>query len=263
MLMPDDSVPEVALVLPRLRFRFQHGNNTGDQLVLSFVGAGVSSLDDPGSVEVSQFISMEPPYAYVGGATDRALGIGFRSATLDLDGDFTPPALRDKAGVGDDWTGLYLPEVRVFVAPDGLRNLAFECGAQELLIGLDTTTGGSGATSRPRSCSRAATTSGSSALRTRRQDVRRHARQVRRRQRATGDRARPAGLDPDRRRLGRAPTVPAHGGDQRPAAGPGGADTDRPRRRWHGDDRHRGAVRVDARRRRRPCTSRSRGWCQS
>ena len=140
-LMPDDSVPEVALVLPRLRFRFQHGNNTGDQLVLSFVGAGVSSLDDPGSVEVSQFISMEPPYAYVGGATDRAFGIGFRSATLDLDGDFTPPALRDKAGVGDDWTGLYLPEVRVFVAPDGLRNLAFECGAQELLIGLDKTTG--------------------------------------------------------------------------------------------------------------------------
>ena len=72
---------------------------------------------------------------------DRAIGIGFRSATLDLDGDFTPPALRDKAGVGDDWTGLYLPEVRVFVAPDGLRNLAFECGAQELLIGLGRTTG--------------------------------------------------------------------------------------------------------------------------
>jgi hypothetical protein len=140
-LMPDSSVQEVALVLPRLRFRFRHGNNTGDQLVLSFVGAGVSSLDDPGSVDVSQFIAMEPPYAYIGGAGDRAIGIGFRSATLDLDGDFTPPALRDKAGVGDDWTGVYLPEARVFVAPDGLRNLAFECGAHELLIGLDRTTG--------------------------------------------------------------------------------------------------------------------------
>jgi hypothetical protein len=140
-LMPDDSVQEVALVLPRLRFRFSHGNDSGDRLVLSFVGAGVSSLDDPGSVEVSQFIAMEPPYAYIGGAQDRAVGIGFRSATLDLDGDYTPPALRDKAGVGDDWTGLYLPEVRVFVAPDGLRNLAFECGAQELLVGLGRTTG--------------------------------------------------------------------------------------------------------------------------
>src|SRR3954454_12545238 len=140
-LMPDESVQEVALVLPRLRFRFSHGNAAGSQLVLSFVGAGVSSLDDPGSVEVSEFIAMEPPYAYVGGADARAFGIGFRSATLDLDGDFTPPALRDKAGVGDDWTGLYLPEVRVFVAPDGLRNLAFEAGAQELLIGLGRTTG--------------------------------------------------------------------------------------------------------------------------
>src|SRR3954451_7944136 len=140
-LMPDDSVQEVALVLPRLRFRFSHGNATGSQLVLSFVGAGVSGLDDPGSVEVSQFISMEPPYAYLGGADSRAVGIGFRSATLDLDGDFTPPALRDKAGVGDDWTGLYLPEVRLFVSPDGLQGLAFECGAQELLIGLAPTGG--------------------------------------------------------------------------------------------------------------------------
>lgn len=140
-LMPDDSVQEVALVLPRLRFRFSQGNAADSQLVLSFVGAGVSSLDDPGSVEVSQFIAMEPPYAYLGGSDSHVVGIGFRSATLDLDGDFTPPTLRDKAGVGDDWTGLYLPEVRVFVAPDGLRNLAFECGAQELLIGLGRTTG--------------------------------------------------------------------------------------------------------------------------
>lgn len=84
-LMPDDSVQEVALVLPRLRFRFSHGNATGSQLVLSFVGAGVSSLDDPGSVEVSQFLSMEPPYAYIGGADSRVVGIGFRSGTLDLD----------------------------------------------------------------------------------------------------------------------------------------------------------------------------------
>ena len=29
----------------------------------------------------------------------------------------------------------------MFVAPDGLRNFAFECGAQELLIGLGRTTG--------------------------------------------------------------------------------------------------------------------------
>ncbi len=141
VLEPDPTARDVAIVLPRLRFRLAHGNPLNSQLVFSFQSAGVADLDDPGSTEVSQFITMEPPYAYIGSANDRAVGIGFRSATLDLDADWTPPALRDKAGVGDDWTGLYLPEARVFVAPDGLRNLAFECGAQELLIGVDRTGG--------------------------------------------------------------------------------------------------------------------------
>ncbi|HEX6888661.1 MAG TPA: hypothetical protein VF143_11195 [Candidatus Nanopelagicales bacterium] len=141
VLEPDPSFQEVALTLPRLRFRIAHGNPNPSQLSLSLVAAGVSNLDDPGSTEVSELISMEPPYAYVGGANDRVVGFGFRSATLDLDREWTPPALAQKTGIGDDWTGLYLPEARVFVAPDGLRNLAFECGAQELLIGVGRTAG--------------------------------------------------------------------------------------------------------------------------
>src|SRR5690606_29204632 len=44
-------------------------------------------------------------------------------------------------GIGDDWTGLYLPEARIFISPNGLRNLAFECGAQELLIGVGPSSG--------------------------------------------------------------------------------------------------------------------------
>jgi len=141
VLEPDTSRTSVAITLPRLRLRFEHGNAVGSQLVLTFLSAGVSDLDDPGSVGVAQLISMDPPYAYLGNDGDHVIGMGFRSATLDLDGDWTPPALRDKAGVGDDWKGLYLPEVRLFVSPDGLQNLAFECGAQELLIGIDRTGG--------------------------------------------------------------------------------------------------------------------------
>ena len=141
VLEPDPSHPEVALTLPRLRLRVAHGNANPSQLVFSFVSAGVSSLDDPGSTAVSEFISMEPPYAYVGGADDRVVGFGFRSATLDLDRSYTPPAIAAKTGIGDDWTGLYLPEARVFLSPDGLKNLAFECGAQELLIGVGATSG--------------------------------------------------------------------------------------------------------------------------
>jgi len=141
VLEPDPAYQEVAFTLPRMRLRISHGNANPSQLVFSFVSAGVSSLDDPGSASVSELLSMEPPYAYVGGATDRVVGFGFRSATLDLDNDWTPPALAAKTGIGDDWTGLYLPEARIFLSPDGLRNLAFECGAQELLIGVGATSG--------------------------------------------------------------------------------------------------------------------------
>lgn len=141
VLEPDPAFQEVALTLPRLRLRLAHGNQNPSRLVFSLVSAGVSNLEDPGSTEVSEFLAMEPPYAYIGGEQDRVVGFGFRSATLDLDRDWTPPALAAKAGIGDDWTGLYLPEARIFVAPDGLRNLAFECGAQELLVGLGQTSG--------------------------------------------------------------------------------------------------------------------------
>ncbi len=136
LLSPDASVQEVSLTLPRLRFRITHGNTAGTQLTVDLVSAGVSSLDDPGDIGVAELISMQPPYAFIGRQRDRAIGIGFRSATLDLSNDTTPPAVMNKCGVGDDWTGLYFPEVRFFISPEGARDFAFEAGARELLIGF-------------------------------------------------------------------------------------------------------------------------------
>ena len=136
MLIPDTAVREVSISLPKLRFRLTHGNAIGSQLTFDLVSAGVSSLDDPGHIGVAELIGMTPPYAFVGGDQDRVFGIGFRSATLDLSNDSTPPAVMSKCGVGDDWTGLYLPEVRVFISPEGARDFAFEAGAKELLIGF-------------------------------------------------------------------------------------------------------------------------------
>lgn len=136
MLMPDDAVREVSISLPKLRFRLTHGNSVGSQLTFDIVAAGVSSLDDPGDIGISELIAMMPPYAFIGGERARVLGIGFRSATLDLSNDSTPPAVMSKCGVGDDWTGLYLPEVRIFISPEGARDFAFEAGAKELLIGF-------------------------------------------------------------------------------------------------------------------------------
>lgn len=136
MLTPDASIGEVALRLPKLRFRLTHGNATGSQLAFDLVSLGSATLDDPADFGVAELVSMEPPYAFIGGANDRVVGIGFRSATLDLSNEITPPAVMAKTGVGDDWTGLYLPEVRVFIAPEGARDFAFEAGARELLIGF-------------------------------------------------------------------------------------------------------------------------------
>jgi hypothetical protein len=137
-LSPDDTKTEVALTLPRLRFRV---SQSAAGLRVEFTSAGAESLDDPGDIGVAELISMDPPYAFVGGDDDRAVGIGLRSATLDLSGGSTPPALKDKAGVGDDWTGIYLPDARIFVAPTADRGLAFDVGAKELLIGLGKTAG--------------------------------------------------------------------------------------------------------------------------
>jgi large repetitive protein len=134
LLDSDPAAGEVALTLPRLRFRLSHGNAVGSQLRLELTSAGAVSLEDPADIGVADLITMTPPYAFIGGVSDRFIGIGFRSATLDLSAETTPPAILAKAAVGDDWTGLYLPEVRVFFSPQGARDLAFEAGARELLI---------------------------------------------------------------------------------------------------------------------------------
>ncbi|WP_448060924.1 hypothetical protein [Cellulomonas hominis] len=138
LLSPDPSKTEVAITLPRLRFRV---SQSAAGLRVELTSAGTSGLDDPADLGVAELISMDPPYAFVGGQGDRVVGIGFRSATLDLSGDSTPAALKEKAGVGDDWTGLYLPEARIFVSPAGDRDFAFEAGVKELLIGFGDTPG--------------------------------------------------------------------------------------------------------------------------
>jgi large repetitive protein len=144
LLVPDPSFQEVALHLPKLRFRLTHGNALNSQLNFQLVSAGVDGLDDPGDIAVAELISMEPPYAFIGGPQDRVIGFGFRKAVLDLSANSTPPAVVEKFGFGDDWSGLYLPEARIFVALDGAQNLAIEAGVEDLLIGFGASAGVSG-----------------------------------------------------------------------------------------------------------------------
>ncbi len=134
LLVADSTVKEVALVLPRLRFRMAHGNERGSQLSFQLVSLGSSGLDDPGDIGIADLIEMKPPYALFG--DKEVFGMGFRRAVLDLSNDTTPPEVVEKFGFGDDWGGLYLPELRIFFAPDW-KNLAFEASVTDLLIGFN------------------------------------------------------------------------------------------------------------------------------
>jgi large repetitive protein len=127
------TAPAVAITLPRFKLRLSQGSVPGSPLDLSMLSFGAGGLDDPSDLEVAQLIEMDPPYAFIG--DDHTVGIGFRSATLDLSDSFTPPAVLEQFGFDESWTGLYLPEIRLFVAPNGLEDFAVSAGASNLLIG--------------------------------------------------------------------------------------------------------------------------------
>jgi hypothetical protein len=144
LLVPDPAFQEVKIHLPKLRFRLTHGNPLNSRLTFDILSAGVAGLDDPGDIGVAEMVSMEPPYAFIGGVNDRVVGFGFRKAVLDLSNGSTPPDIIEKFGFGDDWSGLYLPEARIFIAPEGAKDLALEAGVEDLLIGFGPSAGVSG-----------------------------------------------------------------------------------------------------------------------
>jgi len=144
LLAPHDALTEVVITLPRLRMRLDHDMIAPGRLNFEFLSAGVAGLDDPGDISIAELVSMAPPHAFIGGKSSRTIGFGFRKAVLDLSDNSTPPEILAKFGVGDDWGGLYLPEVRFFASPQGARGFAFEAGVRDLLIGFGDDAGISG-----------------------------------------------------------------------------------------------------------------------
>lgn len=138
-LVPDPEHEEVEFTLPRIKMRVFQGSGNTDQLFAQLLSAGASGLDDPGDLAVAELIKMEPPYAFIG--TSSVVGFGFRSGTLDLSDGSTPPDVLAQFGFDESWTGLYLPEIRLFVAPNGARDLAVDAGARNLLIGIGASAG--------------------------------------------------------------------------------------------------------------------------
>ncbi len=141
-LVLDPANEQVKFTLPRLKFRLAQGAGVNDPITPSLLSAGASGLDDPGDLAVAELIKMEPPYAFIG--SSQVVGFGFRGGVLDLSDQSTPPDVLAQFGFDEAWTGLYLPEIRLFVAPNGARDFAVEGGVENLLIGIGASSGVTG-----------------------------------------------------------------------------------------------------------------------
>ena len=145
MLETDPAHAEVTVTLPKIKLSFEQTAGTAStdpQLTIALDSWAALDIDDPAGTGYAELIRMSPSYALIGPGT--ALGFGFQSLILDLSGTETPPELLSKFGVGDDFRGLYLPDVRVFVRPPGLDGLGIDVSARELLIGIGPEGGVSG-----------------------------------------------------------------------------------------------------------------------
>ncbi|AYG03369.1 hypothetical protein [Gryllotalpicola protaetiae] len=137
-LTQDTSTKNVSFIVPALKLRLkQLAGASVDFKVLSAATTS-TQVDD-----VYDLVRMDPPYALIGPSD--AVGFGFRSAVLDLSGVAGPSGVPAGARVmPDDWQGLYLPEVRLFVQPNGLDGLAVTAAAKDLWIGIGASAGVTG-----------------------------------------------------------------------------------------------------------------------
>lgn len=129
-LRPDPAHPTVKFLLPSLKVRILRP--AGGSLGVDLLDPTTGTVDnDP----VLDLVRMDPPYALVG--PGNTVGFAFRAAVLDLSGTAGPTGVPAGARtMPDEWQGLYLPEIRLFVAPDGLEGIAVSAGVKDLWIGF-------------------------------------------------------------------------------------------------------------------------------
>jgi hypothetical protein len=137
LLVPDPANLQVKISLPRVLLILTQNSAATTDFDIKLGSFGAETLDDADPA-IANLLRMNPPYALVPG---EQCGFGFRKAVLDLSDARTPPELLELFGVGEDWQGIYLPEVRFFASTQRSAGVAFNIGAREMLIGLDPTPG--------------------------------------------------------------------------------------------------------------------------
>jgi large repetitive protein len=142
ILLDDPTHAQVKITLPKIKVRLSQGSHVTDPLTATLLSLGAGGLDDQDDIGVADLITMDPPYAFIGPWAD--VGIGFRTATLDLSQGSTPPDVLAQFGYDDSWMGVYLPELRLYYRRDGALDLAVDGSATNLLIGIGPSAGVTG-----------------------------------------------------------------------------------------------------------------------
>lgn len=136
-LVPDPVNQIVKISLPRVLLILTQDSADDTNFEVSLGSFGAETLDDVDPA-IANLLRMNPPYALIPG---NQCGFGFKKAVLDLSDARTPPELLDRFGVGDNWHGIYLPEIRFFASTQKSAGIAFNIGVREMLIGFDPTPG--------------------------------------------------------------------------------------------------------------------------
>jgi large repetitive protein len=129
-LEPDPTIEDVRIKLPKIAISVTR-DNKAFSADADFDGWGVTGLDDELDTAAGELISMVPPLAL---HESGVFGFGLEKAVLDLSADHTPPEILELFGTDQDFKGLWLPHVRIFVAPKGATGLSFDLRANDLLI---------------------------------------------------------------------------------------------------------------------------------
>ena len=131
-LVADPDHPVVKLQLPRITLRLVQDSAAETDLDVSLASWGAETIDDSDPA-VGALLRMTPTYAI---DTEGTFGFGLEKAVLDVSDQRTPPDVLDRFGLGDDWQGIYLPELRFFFADEKASGTAANVGVRDLMLGF-------------------------------------------------------------------------------------------------------------------------------
>ncbi|MCH7230803.1 hypothetical protein L0U85_08065 [Glycomyces sp. L485] len=131
-LKPDPNNREVKFDLPRIVLQVDQDSASDTDAEVEVASWGAETLNEPDE-EVASLFKMRPALALF---HNDQFGIGLEKAVLDLSDEHTPPDLLDRFGLGDDFTGIHLPEFRFYFSQAKSVGYAGNVGARDLIIGF-------------------------------------------------------------------------------------------------------------------------------